>query len=1247
MTATPRLVDAEARDRIRTALGESLFVEAAAGTGKTTELIARIVRTLADGRARIGGVLAVTFTEKAAGELKLRLRAELERARRDARAAARLDDAIAHLEEAQVNTIHGFCADLLRERPIDAGIDPHFEVLAEPDARRLFDRAFGVWMEQALANPPDGVRRALRRRSGAGGFDPDGARAGPADRLRSAAWRLAEWRDFRAPYRRQQAWWPLIEPDESGNGRSGLAGADDAGPADRDAAPAAAEVHDRRLTIDRIVDELCGFADLTERVDDRTSDPLYRDTHPARLVAAAIRTNDAVRAERDYDGIEAQLVELAGDWRFAGARRRGRGARYGDGVTREAVVERRKALTGRLRAFRRVADADLAALLQQELRDPIERYKTLKADAGRLDFLDLLLAARDLLRDDGVRREFQRRYTHVFVDEFQDTDPLQAEILLLLAAADPAERDWRRVAPVPGKLFVVGDPKQSIYRFRRADVDVYHQVKAQLRARGAAALSLTSSFRSAPAIQHCVNRAFAPQMAPAAERADGASGYVPLSPTRPGAAGQPALVALPVPRPYGPRENLTARAIEQSLPDAVGAFVRWLVQESGWTVTETDPAGDGDPRPAPMAARHVAILFRRFETFGRDVTRAYVDALEARGVPHLLVGGRSFHEREEVATMRAALSAVEWPDDELSVFATLRGSLFALDDETLFAYRHRFGRLHPFRLPAELVPGGDRPAEADLDRFEPVADALDLLRTLHGARNRTPVAATVGRLLEATRAHAGFAMRPAGEQALANVLQLAEMARRHDAAGGLSFRGFVERLLDEADERRAGEAPIFEEGSDGVRIMTVHKAKGLEFPVVVLADPTCKLHRTNADRYVDGGRGLCALRLAGWPPFDLLDHEDVEMARDRAEAVRLAYVAATRARDLLVVPAVGDDREWSAAPDPAAPAGRLLPHEKGWISPLYPAVSPPVTRRRAPEAAPGCPQFGGDSVVERPNDEPAQPNTVAPGLHRFDGESDPAAGYSVVWWDPHLLRLGAEVRFGIRQEALLSKEAPEETVEADLHRYRVWRRGREQAALRAKAPSLVVDTVTHRAESARGAAPQAAGAEVEVIAPPVAPGGPDGPDGPRFGALVHAVLAAAPLDDPSRAAETAALHGRILGAPDAEIAAAAAAVTAALRHPVLERARAATARGECRREEPVAARDEDGTLVEGIVDLAFRESGRWTVVDFKTDRNLAPKLALYRRQVALYAAMISRATGEPVTPVLMRVHPPLDPDAAG
>src|SRR5262249_46510136 len=285
-----------------------------------------------------------------------------------------------------------------------------------------------------------------------------------------------------------------------------------------------------------------------------------------------------------------------------------------------------------------------------------------------------------------------------------------------------------------------------------------------------------------------------------------------------------------------------------------------------------------------------------------------------------LVGGKAFHGREEVETIRAALAAIEWPDDELSVFATLKGSLFAIDDEALLEYRHRFQPLpfHPFRIPKEL--GGnsrlDLAVSADpVAHLMPIADALRLLQQLHRARNYRPVADTIGRLLAETRAHVGFILRTAGEQALANVLHVAELARQYEASGGISFRGFIDELR-RAAASEAAEAPILEEGSDGVRLMTVHKAKGLEVPVVSLAAPGCRTTRGDASRHLEPSRGLCAMKSGGPAPHELYVHEAEEVACDEAEGVRLAYVAATRARDLLVVPALGDD-----------------PWEGGWFSP--------------------------------------------------------------------------------------------------------------------------------------------------------------------------------------------------------------------------------------------------------------------------------------------------------------------------
>ncbi len=1185
MTST----DADARRAIGEALDETLVVEAAAGTGKTTELIKRILQVVAKDRATMEQIVAVTFTERAAGELKLRLRESLEQQR----AAApddereRLERALQTLEEAHINTIHGFCADLLRERPVEACVDPLFTVLTEPQSDRLYGRAFHAWLQDALQDPPEGLRRALRRTSAptfAGG-DTDG----PIDRLRNAGRALAEWRDFPYPWRRPS--------------------------------------FDRSAEIDRLIAALHRLADLTEgRSSDR--DNLFIDLGAVRRLSRQVRLEQSF-GTRDLDGWEARLVDLLRD-RGLSRTRKGSGYKFGKDITRTEVLAQRDALVAGLQQFRQDADADLAACLQQEFAGATARYQALKTAAGALDFTDLLARARDLIKtNETVRGHLQRKFKRIFIDEFQDTDPIQAELLLLLASGDVHVHDWQETRPVPGKLFIVGDPKQAIYRFRGTDAETYWRVSRLIERRGGRVLQLTTSFRSVPEIQRFVNAAFKLEMV-ADERSLQAE-YVPLSRSRPGDASQPSVVALPVPRPYSNRGPLKAspKAIETSLPDAIGGFIAWLTDErNGWTVAER--LMDGSETRVPIQPRHVAVLFRRFNSFGEDVTRPYINAIEARGIPHLLVGGKAFHGREEVETIRAALAAIEWPDDELSVFATLKGSLFAIDDEQLLEFRHRFGTFHPFRIPREL--GGNSGEELALSgeptlHLMPIAEALRLLQHLHRGRNHRPVADTIGRLLTETRAHVGFILRAAGEQALANVLHVAELARQYEASGGISFRGFIDELRQAAASIEAAEAPILEEGSDGVRLMTVHKAKGLEFPVVILADLTCHISRADASRYLDANQKLCALKIGGWAPHELHDHRDQEVARDQAEGVRLAYVAATRARDLLVVPALGDEM-WAG----------------GWFGPLNRALYPPVAARRNAVRGPKCPAFKSkDSVMQRPNDETAGPATVCPGLHAFPGEGAEGA-YSVVWWDPNALVLGAKPTFGVRREDLIVKDVPRHVVADGRGRCDRWRLAREDARESGAQPSVVVETVRERTAEDRPALPLAVSAEaVSVVSVSrsgrLQPDPSERPGGTSFGLLVHAMLAQAPFDATRPMLEAiAAIESRALGVSDEEAAPAVNVVERVLKHELLKRAHAASARGACRRETPVTFTLPDGTLVEGIVDLAFEENGAWTVVDYKTDREFAAAgEQRYRRQVALYASAIAEATGRPTAGVLVRV----------
>jgi len=1105
-------------------LDRSVVVEASAGTGKTTALVNRIVEAIAAGTP-VESIVAVTFTHAAAGNMKLRVRRELELRRGrelDPEVRQRLAEAARSLDRAFIGTIHAFCAQLLRRRPVEAGVDPVFQELAQPDALRVFEGVFRRWIERKLAALSPSMIRALARLAWRGERDS----SAPLETLREAAWAIAEWRDFDEPWEKREF--------------------------DRDAELAAA--------IAKAEETL----ELRNRCA-RSRDPLHEGLRP--LAEFLERVERARRAGRfDADLVESEILRLPHDVRWL---KQGFG-KYGDTVSREAVVASWENLKAGIEEFRRSADADLAAHLRDELWEVVGLYRQTKKRAGQLDFMDLLLYARDLLRHDGARADLQKLYQRIFVDEFQDTDPLQAEILLLLAAKDPAERDWRKAAPAAGKLFVVGDPKQSIYRFRRADAQLFRRVCRNLIEGGAADGKLTRSTRSVKTIQAFVNAAFETAIPE----------YLPLEGGVDTPADQPAVIALPMPEPYGTRNISNAKILECS-PNAVAAFIEWLCRESGWKVRERSSGAW-----VPVQPDHVCILFRRFKNFEVDLTQEYVRCLEARGIAHLLVGSKSFHLREEVGTLRTALRAIEWLDDELSVFAFLRGSLCAVLDDTLLRFRNAHGRFDPVcDLPADLEP-----------EFEPIREAFGWLRELHRRRNYRPIADTIHALLEATRAHAGFAFRKGGERVLANVYRLTDLARSFEASGAAtSFRAFVEYLESEYESGESGEAPVLEQEGGGVKLMTVHKAKGLEFPVVILADLTAKLTGPQgATRYCDPSRRLCAQRLLWCAPWELLDAEAAEAAAEQAEALRVAYVAATRARDLLVVATIGEEQR-----------------QGGWLSPLHEALYPPKDRWRIAGTAPGCPKFGDSTVLNRPLDQPEEVS-VKPGLHY------PQAGeHPVVWFDPAVLRLRVAKAEGVENEQVLNGTA--EQAADGLRRYREWRERRAARIELASRPRFQVVT----AEGV-GAVEEAAGIAIETVTLPVEAGRPSGR---KFGRVVHDILQHA------RAAEEigalAEIWGRRHGATDVEREAAADAARGAF----ARAAGAVPAGSEAYWELPVTVRLEDGRMVEGRIDFAWNDGERWTVVDYKTDRRERRNVA----QLQVYGLALARATGLAVSGVVLEV----------
>jgi ATP-dependent exoDNAse (exonuclease V) beta subunit len=372
--------------------------------------------------------------------------------------------------------------------------------------------------------------------------------------------------------------------------------------------------------------------------------------------------------------------------------------------------------------------------------------------------------------------------------------------------------------------------------------------------------------------------------------------------------------------------------------------------------------------------------------------------------------------------------------------------------------------------------------------------------------------------------------------------------------------------------------------------MTVHSAKGLEFPIVILADMTANIAARNPDKHVDTRAGLCAVRLSGCSPWDLIDHEAEEHQRDLAEGIRVAYVAATRARDLLVIPAVGDGER------------------EGWISPLNKAIYPTRPDYRASVAAPGCPAFGSTSVLERPVDYDGSTEwSVKPGLHAI-------GALNVVWWDPALLNLHVQASFGLRQEEILMEDGG-----ASLELYNQWKGIRQRSIDRGNRPSLNVFLATDGIEPPAGFAGRV---QVERLSR-----SGQRPAGTRFGSLVHLVLRDVDFEArPDAIEQIARTHARLLNAPEDEVKAAATAVADALRHSLIDRARRAA---RCHRELPIVIEDKDIGLLEAVIDLVFLEGSDWIVVDFKTDVEDPKRLLKYRSQVGWYVHAIEKTMSAP------------------
>lgn len=1097
--------DASARARIESDLETSFVVEAAAGTGKTTALVGRIVALLGSGKASITELAAITFTERAAGELVLRLRDALEHGRReapDANVRARLEVALGDFEAAHVGTIHGFCTELLRAHPVDAGVDPSFVVLGDSEQQALVEDTATRFLESALAAPPEGIRRFLRRKRGGQEKTP---RTVLADAIRG-----------------------LVERRDAGTG-----GRRD--PFDRDA------------EIDALVAKLRELVKL--------------DAGGSAKVASWLRELDrreSVRA-RDHDALERDLIERA-DPKVSGLSSRAKSPG--------------KAMLEALGAFARRADVDLAFCLGRDLGEALDRYEATKARLGVLDHVDTLVRARALLVErPKVRTALGKRFRFLFVDEVQDVDPIQKDVILLLTSDDPSERDPARARPRPGSLYLVGDPKQAIYGFRRADIRTYLALRDQLVPAHAERLELTTSYRPRPAIAALVNEAFAPLF----DGGHAQAGHVPLVAARPAMEGFPSVIALPSPRVYGDR-GPTKTAVESALPRAVARFVAWLLRESGLHVH--DPELD---REVPVAPRHVALLFKAV----KGNAAPYAHALEAWRIPHAHLGADSFFERETIVAMSAVLSAIEWPDDDLSVYAALKSPFVGITDADLLAYITAVGPLRP--LAATAAAGADVPPELVL-----VSTALALLRELHAARHQRSIEATLRTFLERTLAEVSLALDEDGDAEARALAQLVSLARASDVRGE-SFRDFVRWLGRRVDDPELGSidpAPD-PEAVDVVSLLSVHKAKGLELPVVILASPMTKpTFWKGPDRWSDPARGLTVGSVGGYRPIELEENLAAAEAYERGEATRVLYVAATRARDVLVVPTGGDT---------------VL---DGWTRPLQQVMRPAAGAE--PTRFPCFPAFGDRSAL----DSIGESTGVRPGHY-----ADALGGLGVTFWDPALLEVRAPVAASRNRTHLVEDRGADDGSTAHATFVAEQKRVIDDAALgateamstsRAARTPLGAMMVEHEVRLVRLGA-----LEREVTSPPS-----DSTGARRLRALlVH--LASEPPD--ARPALRARAAARQMGATDAEVGAALSALALLHAHDELGPLVSSGARYGV----PFSFASDAGPVVWGRIAVLAERPDRVVAVAVSVGEPTEPA----KVELAIGAAAIARATGRTVEAV--------------
>jgi len=811
--------DHGARDRIANDFERTLFVEAGAGTGKTTALVSRIVGLVRNG-VPLWQIAAITFTDKAAAELNERARQELEHAaRRDTGYESlseaereRCEAALPEFERAAIQTLHSFAQRILGLYPLEAMLPPQFKVLDDIESQIAFGERWREFMDQLLEDAE------LRR---------------PLLRALTMGLRLKDLQPIGMAFHRN--WERLKEV--------GLPQADEPDPADVPFPAALAEAR-RLLGPNPTSSALAEVARLRSWAE--------------KLEQAVGRINAATGAgEREMAEVDLLRLAAAVPKPNGGVGKKGVFKDLGS-VHEEWIAQARRAY--------------LCALLPR-IREFALEYAAERREAGLLGYQDLLALAVELLRTNGdARGALHNRYQRILIDEFQDTDPLQVELAALLASApDSPAVHWTESHPQGGRLFFVGDPRQSIYRFRRADIELYQ------RAAGAfdsASVPLTTNFRSTRAILEWVNSVFSGLFAPGGDPGVAQAAWAALEPRPEAEQGAPVLLI------GGEAPGANAREVREREADGIADAVL-AAQRENWL------GGEAGTRFGQMGILLPA----------RTNSPAIERALARRQVPFRVESRSLLFATQDVRDLTNVLAAIDDPTDEVAVVAALRTPGLGCRDGDLLNHRQAGGR---WNYLAEMPAGS----------AERVRGAMEALRELHERRWQLSPGALIEEVV-ASRHLLEIALagtRP--RESWRRLRFVAEQARELDAGAILvTLRQFIEWLrLQAAEGARVNEGVAVEPDDDAVRIMTIHAAKGLEFEVVFLAGLGAGQSTSSAESIWPGrseSGGVVELRTgpeyARFGSAGYVEAAAREKSHDRLQRTRLLYVGATRARRRLVV----------------------------------------------------------------------------------------------------------------------------------------------------------------------------------------------------------------------------------------------------------------------------------------------------------------------------------------------------------